>query len=520
LMQQTEGRGRMAAVSLSAAELTPRLADWPSLSIAAINAPDQTVVSGETSALRDWLAMLPSAIRRRDLNVDYAFHSPLMGPLRDALETALEQIAPRDVSVPLISTVTGDKLPGSALTASHWGANLHRTVRFADAIAAAGPAIFVELGAHPNLGRSIEAVLTAGQTEGFALATLRRGQPEQRSMLTTLARLYVAGHDPDWPMLASGWAPRAEAGVVRLPPYPWQRRRYWLPQSAAVSRPTVERAHPLIAARTDTALGPIVFESPLAANQPAWLGDHRLHDRIVVPAVAYLESALAACRAIDPRQPLALADIEFPQAIVLAPDEQRRLQAIVEDDRLRLFHRAEGSYGPWTLCMSARRAPSPEMGPARRSAAPSADDPGWIDGADFYASFRERGGGLGPAFQVLSRVAASRESAWAEAKLPAAARDSAPYVIHPVLLDAVLQLPNLVPIRAGDDALYVPLAAELLWVTERLATDHVRCELHWSGDGSGETMRLDAAIYTQAGEQVALVRGRDRAEEVGRQVGR
>jgi acyl transferase domain-containing protein/acyl carrier protein len=511
LMQQTAGQGRMAAVELPAAALADRLAGWPALSIAAANAPDQTVVSGDTAALQTWLATLPAGVRHRDLGVDYAFHSPLMAPLRDALETALQDVAPQEGQIRLISTVTGTPLSGTAFTAAHWGANLRRTVRFADAVAAAGPAGFVELGPHPSLLRSIEAVLADRKTDGFAVATLRRGQPERRATLAAAGRLYAAGHDLDWPMLAPGWAPQAEGGAVRMPPYPWQRRRFWLPDPPAAADLPPGGGHPLIATRTDIALGPVVFESLLAPDHPAWLGDHRLHDRIVVPAAAYLETALAACRATDPSRKLALAGIEFPQAIVLAAEERRRLQAVVEGDRLSLFHRTVDGAGGWTLCMSAQRDGETKSLPLPQGegegSAPSPDASGWMDGAEFYAAFRARGGALGPAFQVLTRVAAADGTAWAEATLPAAARDSAPYVLHPVLLDTVLQLPNLLPIRVGTEALYVPLAIEHLWVSGTPADDSVRCTLRWPDQAVGETVRLDAAIRTRDGALVAWVRG-------------
>ena len=40
-----------------------------------------------------------------------------------------------------------------------------------------------------------------------------------------------------------------------------------------------------------------IFESQVAANRPAMLGDHKIQDVVIMPGSAYLEMALAASAA-------------------------------------------------------------------------------------------------------------------------------------------------------------------------------------------------------------------------------
>ncbi|MDT8267422.1 acyltransferase domain-containing protein, partial [Roseomonas sp. DSM 102946] len=88
------------------------------------------------------------------LDLDYAFHSAAMEPVREALLGALGTMAPRPGQIPFVSTVTGAPLPGEAADAEYWWRNLRAPVRFAEALAAAlgqGARLFLEIGPNPVL---------------------------------------------------------------------------------------------------------------------------------------------------------------------------------------------------------------------------------------------------------------------------------------------------------------------------------------------------------------------------------
>jgi acyl transferase domain-containing protein/acyl-CoA synthetase (AMP-forming)/AMP-acid ligase II/acyl carrier protein len=226
LQHRVSGRGKMAAVGLTADESTAALRGFGDrLSLAAINGPKATVWSGDPEALE--VALRPLAARdvfHRVLRGQVAFHSPQMEPLREELVTSLAALSPRPASMPFYSTVTGGILDGHKLDAAYWGRNLREPVQFAaaaDALIAAGFDLFLELGPHPVLTEPLHQCLRHRKTAGIVLPSLRRGESDRAALLATAGGLYAAGIAPDWATFMP------DGRIVPLPSYPWQRERCW-----------------------------------------------------------------------------------------------------------------------------------------------------------------------------------------------------------------------------------------------------------------------------------------------------
>nr|UPI48933.1 type I polyketide synthase [Micromonospora sp.] len=246
------GRGGMASVPLGAGAVEPRLAAWDGrLTIAAINGPGSTVVSGDDAAIGELVdALRAEDVRARRIPVDYASHSAHMEDIRDELIAALSGIEPRPSDVAFYSTVTGERIDTTRLDAEYWFTNGRQTVRFEAATRAlidAGHRVFVEASPHPVLTLGLqetfedaggaEAGIGAGAGAGagtsagagaacVAVGTLQRsegGGGSWRRLLDSVARLHVAGLSPSWPAVFAGHRPRR----VPLPTYAFQRRRHW-----------------------------------------------------------------------------------------------------------------------------------------------------------------------------------------------------------------------------------------------------------------------------------------------------
>jgi acyl transferase domain-containing protein/surfactin synthase thioesterase subunit len=227
LMQKGTGLGKMAAVELSRLEAESLLAPYTGrLAIAAINSPTSVVLSGETAALEEVLALLQQRnIFVKLLPVNHAFHSPQMEPFQSELVAALQDLNPRPATIRLHSTVTGQKIQGDELDASHWGRNIREPVCFAAAIAqliAEKHTLFVEISPHPILSGYLSQCLRESQQDGTILPSLRRHAEERGTMLGSLGALYSKGYAIDWLKLY----PKG-GRCVTLPTYPWQRSRYW-----------------------------------------------------------------------------------------------------------------------------------------------------------------------------------------------------------------------------------------------------------------------------------------------------
>ncbi|WP_437608159.1 SDR family NAD(P)-dependent oxidoreductase [Sorangium sp. So ce834] len=223
------GRGAMAAVELTAADLEARLAPFGGrLAIAAINSPHAALVSGDPDAIDELVADLSGAqLFARKVRVDYASHSAHVEAIERTLLEALDGIAPRPATVPLYSAVTGERLDGEALGAAHWYRNLRHTVRFEHATRALlddGHRFFVEVSPHPVLTVALRDTIDASGHDAVACASLRRDEGDLARFNLSLAELHTRGLAVDWRAFFVPFAPR----TVALPTYAFQRERFWL----------------------------------------------------------------------------------------------------------------------------------------------------------------------------------------------------------------------------------------------------------------------------------------------------
>ncbi|MES4903327.1 MULTISPECIES: type I polyketide synthase [unclassified Streptomyces] len=194
------GSGALIAVARSEAQLLPLLRRWPGrLTVAAVNGPMATVVSGDRQATGELLAELTRAgVRAREVAVDIPAHSPFMAPLRDGLLDSLSSVTAGASRVPFHSSVTGGPLETQGLDAAYWHRNLAERVRFDSVVTGLlrqGARCFVELSPHPMLTMCVQATAeeVVGGEHVVIVPTLHRGQAAVASFRTALAELYVHG---------------------------------------------------------------------------------------------------------------------------------------------------------------------------------------------------------------------------------------------------------------------------------------------------------------------------------------
>ncbi|RSN53256.1 type I polyketide synthase, partial [Actinomadura sp. WAC 06369] len=216
------GRGGMMAVEDAPGTVRERLESFEGrLSVAAVNGPSATVVSGDADALRELADRLPDT-RTRILPVDYASHSPHVDELREEILAGLHGIRPREARIPMISTMSGERLTGLELDPAYWYAGLRETVEFARAVRTLGEDghdTFVEVSPHPVLAMAVGEELA--DRDPVVVATLRREDGGARRLLHSFGEAYVQGVPVDWTAVLS------PADRVDLPTYAFRRSRYW-----------------------------------------------------------------------------------------------------------------------------------------------------------------------------------------------------------------------------------------------------------------------------------------------------
>ncbi|NUP48551.1 MAG: acyltransferase domain-containing protein, partial [Catenulispora sp.] len=227
------GKGGMLSIAESADKVRTRLTPYGDrVSIAAVNGPAATVVSGQPEALQELCDTCKSEdVRARIIPVDYASHCAQIDELESEIKRVLADITPVAGRVPMLSAMSGAWLDGPELDADYWYASLRSPVEFDRAVrtlATSEYQVFIETSAHPVLtgaiGDSLEAV--ARQTvlpPPIVTGTLRRDEGGPARLLASLAEAHVHGVDVDWTAVLE---PGRRIG---LPTYAFQHEHFWPP---------------------------------------------------------------------------------------------------------------------------------------------------------------------------------------------------------------------------------------------------------------------------------------------------
>jgi acyl transferase domain-containing protein/acyl carrier protein len=227
MMQALPG-GSMVAVAASETEVLPLLD--AELSIAAVNEESLCSVSGPTEAIERFeLCLERKGTAFRRLHTSHAFHSQMMDPILEDFARMVRQVRLNSPRIPYVSGVTGTWISASEATnPEYWSRHLREPVRFADGLTclmSVPGAAFIEVG--PGNTLSSFALRHAGRSnDKIVVSSLRHPlarQGDVEFILTSLARLWVSGASVDWHGFHAHERPRR----VHLPPYPFERQRYW-----------------------------------------------------------------------------------------------------------------------------------------------------------------------------------------------------------------------------------------------------------------------------------------------------
>jgi len=463
----TRGNGRMAAVGLTlsaANELITEFGGEGDLEIAGINSPNNVTISGSFEKLTTVKELLEqTGVFFRLLDLDYAFHSREMDPIKGNLSELLDGLEPSESKhATFISTVTGDVLNGVLLNAEYWWRNVREPVQFSEGVeklAEIGCKVFVEIGPHAILQRYIGECLSGADIKGRVIASLLRNDDGIQRIVETALRVHLLVEQPQ----LKSYFPFVGRNIC-LPNYPWQRERHWHPRTTeglgSIER---RRVHPLLGWRLPDA--EMSWENILDAAILPWLADHKVGGAVVFPGAAYTEMALAAAREWMQEEHFTIEQMDIISPMVFVGEHGRTLRFLLNprDGGFQIKSRQRLSSDEWSLHAAGRLLES--TGSFFEPAIAAVSVPiRKIDRFTHYKLASSLGLEYGPFFQGMREARLSDDLLEADLSLPEGlSLDS--YLLHPAVLDVCFQsLVNFFAeeIDSGQGLALLPVKTERL----------------------------------------------------------
>ena len=492
LMGNARADGLMMSVQASEEELLPLLKgrEWQ-VSIASLNGPSSTVISGDAAAVREIAQAFAEQGRRTGaLRTSHAFHSAHMDSVLLEFRQVFKQLRPQPPEIPVVSCLTGQlATKQQLLSPDYWVQQVRRPVRYLhglQSLRAEGVTTFVELGPAAVLTAMSQHLVAKNDDTVAVTSAVQPGEPEDETVLAAAALLYTRGAALAWDAWFEG-----DHRPVELPTYPFERQSYWLSPSGGqrADRFWPDGAiHPLLAGAIELADGDAtVLTGQVGLGTHPWLAGHQVFGHVLLPGSAFVDLALHAagqvgCDRVDEltiETPLALresVDVQL-QVRIGAPDEAGR-QPISVHSRLR-----EGTdRQPWTRHATGFAA--------RGQLAATGGEP-WpppgaeqVDIGDIYSRLTAKGLRYGLSFQGLRALWRRGGELFAEVAVP---EDPGPEKTgYIVLLDSILHA-----LVAQSGPVLLPFSWSGVTGHGTTATT-VRARLTPTGDGEFAISAVDA----------------------------
>ncbi|MGZ7443443.1 SDR family NAD(P)-dependent oxidoreductase, partial [Paenibacillus sp. TH7-28] len=347
LMHKLERKGIMAVVFAPQNRVKEALENLPRerrvlLGIAAVNGINNTVVSGEESAVVQWLNLLEAAgFEHRRLPVSHAFHSPLMNSVLQDFVPVLTSVSFNETKIPFYSTLQAAEI--SRTDSNYWISHITEPVRFmetAQLLLEEGKDVFLEVGPSKTLAQLVQNL--GGPREIVSVSTLQQGIPVWRAVNEARAELYRAGFAAKAPTLYKTMAD--PAAIEQLPTYPFESVRHWIEQSRPSSEghSTVKNhstaesevypmtdPHPLLDGFTFLSDTKRIYYRTFCENE-VYFKDHIVRNAPVIAGTIWIEAVSAAVHDFAGLSQLLFEDLHFLEPLYLKEEKERRAEIILE----------------------------------------------------------------------------------------------------------------------------------------------------------------------------------------------
>ena len=476
LMQTLTGDGEMYTIfdnEINVAKAIREFSDPDDVSVASINSPVKTVISGKKDQIAKILPYFDSnQIEYKKINVSIASHSSLMKPMIASFRKVCNEVTYSKADIPVVSNISAEIVTGKMSNAEYWCEHIMSAVRFSDSIKECvkyGIDTFIDLGPMPtSIGMAQETI----QDPGIKwIASIKKNFTIWETMLQGMGELYVNGHDVDFKNFDKDFS----HNKISLPTYPFQRQRYWiedLKKKSVSGKETLNKkpGSSLLGKKLSVASGnEIIFNSRMTSDEPSFIREHGIYGKPVFPTTAYAELALEAGLEILGTSELMIEDLLLHKAFLFDEETVYNVQVILsEKENTRYIFEIYSSeisddnqQNNWTLNVSGkifRRIDFPDSDKKELKKL-RAEYTNSIKPDYFYDKTRADGIEYAGNFRLLTELYAKDNFSFAvinsNDEIVSQFKD---YNFHPVLMDACLHT-AFAPLleQMNPDLIYLPI---------------------------------------------------------------
>ncbi|KAK1145272.1 Type I Iterative Polyketide synthase (PKS) [Aspergillus melleus] len=550
--------GAMAAVGLGKDQVQAIIEECAlteSVTVACVNSPESTTVSGDIAAVDRLLETFQErSIWSRKLKTGgkayHSHHMKILGPKYQALlerywETSNDSdssngsVDGQRSSVVMVSTVTGVSASTSQVgDPKYWRDNLEFPVQFDKAIKfilGRGSYHLVELGPHSALQLPVkQTALTLEKSSYLYNSALIRYQDAWMTTLQLVGTLFLQGHDELQyrKIVADEYQPRT---LVDLPPYPWNYSSptMWSePRAITESRNRKYPRHDLLGTQVSGgSTAGVAWRNILSLNETEWLTHHCLGPSVVFPAAAYIAMAVEAmCQVADlqlANSPgVELRDLSFIKALDMDPERRPTVEIFIEMRPMKISNLVNSdkwwSFSVVSIDNNSQATLHMNANVRLADSSPRTTRQINLDKSKmqqdavrvWYDKFTQEGLNWGPQFAVMEEVFRDRARTACEAAATTHLRRgelSNQYIAHPISIDAMLQTAFVATTGGWVSKLRatVPVAMDSVYIAPPSTLD-MDIDKPWCIDTTSEhvgfgTVRIDAELFNSDGQVLVRV---------------
>lgn len=417
------------------------------ISIAAVNGPKNTVVSGEKNTVKKVMNLFEGkGIMTTQLSVSQAFHSKLVEPVVNDFKTVLSQVEFGVPKIPIVSNVTGEFVSSNEIcTIDYWSDHLVKPVLFMGGMKKLyerGIRVCIEVGPQPVLCNMAKRFIP--DKEMSWLPTMKKEEDNDKTISKSIASLYVLG----WDFNASLY----KGKKIALPAYPLEQKPFNMEKKKSlVSKKEWNAYHPAYGRRIITPYYDGLYEY-VCPYSSAYVQDHKVDGKYMFSGAAMISMVCASFVSWFKTTTYQLSDVFIKNSLEMKENETAVMQLYFSLDnrnnktgytyRLVACIQSDKDEAAQNISWKELLVGKAELKLEKKEAAlfqKNRNNSKISNADDVYSRLEEHGLVYGESFRWIDKIHSSENEFCFTIKLPDNVDDYPAGILHPGFMDACAQ---------------------------------------------------------------------------------